>query len=179
MTSPLATSPPPLPRPSAPEAPEPDYLSFAWEDLSGIAREILPLFKRHWEELEEDKEGAPFEPDWDGLFACQLQRLLHVLTVRSDGVLVGYAFLFLQPNVMSVGRYRAFTERFWLDPDFRQGWLGVRLLREPEKKARALGATRLAASPTLRFAKDRGSLSKVFERLGYQPEDLVMVKTLE
>lgn len=171
-----APASPPLPEPSDLAPPD---AAFQWELLRDIAKELLPVFRRHHAEVEDFKELAPCEPDWDRLFAAELAGALHVLTVRSDGVLVGYAFLFVLPHLHSVSVLTAQIERFYIEPDFRAGWLGVRLLKEPEAKARELGARFLTVSPRVNFAKERGTIGRIVERLGYAPIETVYAKPLE
>lgn len=178
MTEQSAPASLPLPRPSDPAPPD-DGVGFQWELLRDIAKELLPLFQRHHAEVEDFKEIVPCDPDWDRLFAAELAGALHILTARSDGVLIGYAFLFVLPHLHSASVLVAQVERFWLDPDFRSGWTGIRLLREPEARARELGAKILAVSPRVNFAKDRGTIARIVERLGYAPLETVYAKPLE
>lgn len=178
MTTQLAPASPLPPRPSD-HAPPDDGLAFQWELLRDIAKELLPLFQRHHAEVEDFKEIVPCDPDWDRLFASEMAGALHILTVRSDGTLVGYAFLFVLPHLHSASVLVGQVERFYLEPDFRTGWTGVRLLKEPEARARELGAKTLSISPRMNFAKDRGTIGRIVERLGYAPIETVYAKPLE
>ena len=77
----------------------PDGVSFQWEKLASIARELLPLLHEHYAEVEEFKDALPLDPAWEALFEYERLGLLHIFTIRSDGILAGYSFVFMPPSL--------------------------------------------------------------------------------
>lgn len=157
---------PPLPRLSARALPD-DGITLQWERITGLAKEIAPLFRQHWQEIAIFQDEISLDPNWDLYFQFDIAGLLHVLTVRADGVLVGYAFLLLTPHLHYASTLYAHFDMFWLKPAFRRGWLGIKMLKEAERRARELKATVIHAQIKLHFLKERGTLARLFDRLGY------------
>lgn len=161
------------PRPSGRAAPE-----FQWERFPNIAAELPPLFKRHWQEVATNQDAVPLEIDWQRYYEMDLARVLHVLTVRVSGLLVGYLFVFIHPHQYYASTLHAQTDLYWLDPVFRRGSIGIRMFRELETYLRAHGVKVIMTNVKLHFQKERGTLGKLFERLGYVPEDVLYSKVL-
>lgn len=156
---------------------QPDGITFQWEKLPAIAAELLPLLKLHWEEIEDHKDILPLEPAWELMFSYEIANVLRCFTIRSDGLLVGYIFVMFPPSLhYSVGM--AWVERFWLRPEFRRGWLGIHLFKAAESLARDAGAKLIHIPFRLHFQRERGTLSKIFSRMGYTLSEAVYVKVL-
>jgi GNAT superfamily N-acetyltransferase len=83
-----------------------------------------------------------------------------VLVVDADGTLVGMLALLAYAHHLS-GEWVAGEVAFWIDPAYRG--LGLRLLRDAERWARAHGAARLELiAPT-------PDVETLYTRLGYAP----------
>lgn len=153
-----------------------DKLRFSWERFADIAKEFPPLFKKHWREIALHQDKIDLDPDWERYFALELQGILHVLTIRDGGRLVGYAFVMTTPHLHYASTLFAIYDMFWLDPDYRFGWDGIRMFKEVEKKMRELGVKVLMINYKIHFQADRGRLDKIFHRLGYAPTDILSSK---
>lgn len=172
-----AVSPRPL-RLSAPAPLEPELI-YAWEPFDRLVKELPPLFHRHWQEIALRKESVPLDPNWELFYFYASAGLLHVLTVRADGILVGYLFVLAGPHLHYASTKWAHVDMFWLDPLFRRGWAGVKMLIENEKHMRSIGAKVVVIPTKLHFLAERGGLGKLLKRLGYEPIEMVYSKTLE
>jgi GNAT superfamily N-acetyltransferase len=182
MTMQFVKAPPAPPRLSARVQPDPlwadDGLTLQWERVTGLAKEISPLFREHWDEIALFKDSVALEPNWDLYFQYDILGLLHVLTVRADGVLVGYAFLIISPHLHYASTRYAHFDMFWLRPAFRKGLLGYRLLKESVVKAKELKADVMYAAVKRHFKEDRGTVGKLLERLGFEAQETVYYKLL-
>lgn len=116
------------------------------------------------------------DPDWDRYFAYDLANVLHCLTVRSGGVLVGYVFVLVFPHLHYASTLWAQTDIFWLDPAYRQGLTGYRMLKETERYLKAGGVKMVCMNAKLHFETDRGTIGRLLERLGFKPMDIVYSK---
>ncbi len=163
MTTLSETPSPRPPRPSARERPEP--VVYAWERLSDILPEVAPLLRLHWREVQW-LPGLELDPDWEKGLAYEQAGVLFILTARKDGRLVGYIFSYILDSVFFSMPW-ASVQGFWLDPLQRTGWAGVRLFKEHEKGMIERGAKAISIEILLKIAKDRGTLGRVLERLGY------------
>ena len=68
------------------------------------------------------------------------------------------------------------SDIFWLDPSYRQGWAGIRLLKLTEKGLKEIGVKVLHFNAKLHFEASRGTIGKLFERMGYRPVETVYSK---
>jgi GNAT superfamily N-acetyltransferase len=154
-------------------------LRFTWERFGAISHECLPLFRRHYKEVANFQDKVPFDPDWERYFTYDLADVLNVLTVRDDKTLVGYAFVMVHPHPHYVSTLWAICDLFWLDPAYRFGWTGVNMFREVERHARERGVKVMQWGIKLNFEPDRGTIAKLFIRLGYTPTEMTVSKYLE
>ena len=141
-----------------------------------ISKELPVLFKRHWQEIAVNQDKIPLDPNWDLYFAYDLADILNVLTVRSNGVLVGYYFILIYPHLHYCSTAWAQTDIFWIDPAYRSGWTGVRMFREGERQAKARGAKVIKVIVKLFFEAERGTLGRILKRLGYANDEAVWSK---
>jgi len=152
--------------------------SLQWERLGPIAREFPPLFKKHYEELATHRQAIPLAPDWDKYHILDFDGNLRILTVRDNGMLVGYMFLILGPGLHYVTTLQAQVDMFWLDPLYRAGWFPMTMFRELERYCRELKVVRLFLSEKAHFERDRGGLGVIFKRLGFEVQDILWAKQL-
>lgn len=152
-------------------------LSFQWESFRVVSKEVLPLWRLHWEEIALDRDTVPLDPDWDVYYDMELRGILHVLTARSrSGRLAGYVFNQIGTHSHYLSTRFAHTEMFWLHPHFRRGWLPVRMMLENLAGLRAREATVATINFKLHFQDAR--VGKLLARLGYEPTDIVMRRKL-
>ena len=157
----------------------PEGVTLQWERLSEITRDLRPLLKRHWTEVEDHKDLLPLDPAWGLMLQYDLLTLLRVLTVRSDGVLVGYLFLFFPPSLHYSTSVISYVERFWLEPSLRKGWLGIQLFKEAETLAREAKAVLMLVPFRTSFLNRRGKgIGAILKRLGYKTEEITYAKVL-
>lgn len=169
--------PSPSPTASAGASPE---LTFKFEAFSALAREIRPLFARHWQEIALNKERIPLDPDWDRYLAYERACILQVVTARDGALLAGYLFSCVGPSLHYASTVHAVVDMFWLDPVYRSGWNGVKLFRAAEVGWRASSAKIVYAAEKLHFTNERGRAVKVLlRRLGFKPVEINWSKPLE
>ena len=65
-------------------------ITFQKELFRDIKLEIQPLLVQHWEEVAMYKDKVPLAPDWARYQDMEDNGVLHVVTVRDSGTLVGY-----------------------------------------------------------------------------------------
>ena len=154
-------------------------LVFKWERFGHIAQEILPLWKRHWKEIALHQERVPLDPDFERYYTYDLNNVLHILTVRDKGTLVGYVFLLVMPGHLHYcSTPWSVSDLFWLHPSYRFGWTGIKMLKEAEKGMRARGVKILQWSIKFHFEAERGTIEKLFTRMGYFPSEKILSKYL-
>ena len=117
------------PAPQSPPQPSGrEQLKCQWELLTVISREVMVLARRQQQEIGDSEQ--PLDPDWDRLFMEERERRFAVWTARNaKGTLVGYAFVFLTTSLWSRGIVLAMIKLFYLAPEWRTGWLGLKFMR--------------------------------------------------
>jgi GNAT superfamily N-acetyltransferase len=154
----------------------PAKLKISWERFGYFANELPPLFMRHWREIALHQDEIPLDPNWDRYYEYDLLGILQTLTVRSNGVLVGYVFMLVHPHLHYASTVWAQSDIFWLDPAYRSGWTGYKMLREIEAGMRRLGVKVVMVNTKLHFEASRGTIGKLFERLGYKATETIFAK---
>ena len=155
------------PRPSGTVAPKQDLapkFTVQPEELLAVAGELPPLFVRYGREINK----APADPDWEGLLRMTAVGMLKLVTARFDGALVGFAFSNIGRHIMYKSTPHGITFAVWLDPAYRTGWNGYRLLRFNRDFLHEIGCKRLCLSTE----SSNPRLGKVYERLGYKFDEL-------
>jgi GNAT superfamily N-acetyltransferase len=146
------------------------------ESFYKIARELPPLFERHYQELALDKDQFPLDPDWDRYFGMAATGTLRITTARFGEVLAGYIFNLVGPHLHYKSSLHGHIEMFWLDPAYRGGVFALRWFRENEKMLKDLGVKRVTVDEKHHF-KD-GRVGLIFRRLCYRPVETTFSKVL-
>lgn len=144
----------------------------AWSDALPELRHIFPLL---WEDVAVDKER--FRAKCDEAKYAQLESIgmLHLVTARDGGELVGFFLVFITPNAHYFGQGdMAFTDMYFVNPERRRGNIGLKLFSCMEQTLRAKGVVKIYSSHKIH--RDR---SAMFKLLGYKATDTVYSKCLQ
>lgn len=111
--------------------------------------------------------GIPLDPDWERYFYFEDMGVLHILTARRGDRLIGWAVLFVWPHIDARTVPFADVKTIWLDKPFREGILGMKLLKRAvdDMEAKGVRMTHVAA-------KDE-RFGKVLERLGFEAVETI------
>lgn len=137
-------------------------ISFCTESWSQVRHEIAPLWQRHHDELVQDKDRVPLAPDLAKYQAQDTAGSLHIVTARRRGALVGYVVAIVETHLHYRRTLCAFFDLYYLLPEHRAGWAGVRLFIEAERALKARGVQKLFSGTKL-----WQDASPIFERLGW------------
>jgi GNAT superfamily N-acetyltransferase len=119
-------------------------------------------------------EGLPFDPDVSGYGDLYDKGRLLVLTVRDDGVMIGYTIFVVLQHFHSKTLRSAFEEGLYLTPERRKGTLGVQLLVFAEAVLVQLGVGRVYMTERLALP-----LERLYVRRGYKLIARQWAKNLE
>lgn len=137
----------------------------------------------HWEEIEDHREVSPIDPDWSRYKALERAGQLKIGALFVGAKMVGYNIFFVYAPLHSRSTTWAISDVLWLDPDHRRGWAGVKLLKAAERGLRDMGAKVILYSvkddpPDLASKRQRGTASRLLQRLGYSSFDRSWSKAL-
>lgn len=152
-----------------------EHLAMLVERTVDVLREAREtgMLQRHWEELALDQNEVPLSPDWGRYWDLELQGALSTIAVRERSRLVGYSIMVLTSGLHYATCSEARMDIFWLSPEVRGRWGGVRLFRAHERELRRRGVRRVYVGSKLH----RDS-SRLFLRLGYKPVETWFSKML-
>ena len=148
-------------------------LTFGVENWAEAKAEIMLLWPLHWEEIANDKERIELAPDVEAYDRLGENGELHIIVARSAGKLVGYHFWFVKPHIHYKTTLMAFTDIFFLLPEFRRGRNGLNLFKFGEKSLKARGVKKLFIGSKLKL-----DLSTLFAYLGYAKTEVFYSKYL-
>jgi GNAT superfamily N-acetyltransferase len=144
----------------------------AWKDA---LPELLNLFPLLWEDVAVDKDKFRAQCDQSKYAALDQMGILHLVTAREAKRLVGYFLVFVQENAHYKGQgLMAFTDMYFLLPDYRGGGNGLKLFSFMEKTLREKGVVKIYSSH-----KNHREHEQMFKFLGYQPTDTIYSKCLQ
>lgn len=153
-----------------------EHLSIQPEDTVAVLQEAedTGMLRRHWDELALDKNAVSLAPDWRRYRHLNDQGVLSTMAVRERGKLVGYSIMLLTTGLHYKHCYEARMDVFWLAPEVRGRYGGVRLFRAHEKELKRRGVRRIYTG-----SKMHRDSSRLFLALGYKPVEIWFSKMLE
>ena len=147
---------------------------FQIEKWGDALPELGPLFHELWADVAVDQDRFTAKCDEAKYAALEQAGILHLVTARTEGKLIGYFLMFVTPNAHYHGAgLMGFTDMFYLRPEFRRGNTGMKMFAFMEQTLRDKGVVKLYTSHKLH--RDRGPMLKA---LGYKPTDMVYSKVL-
>lgn len=137
-------------------------MEYQVERFEDVIEEILPLLEAHWREVELYQDKINFNPDFNQYRLMQDMGLLHIVTVRDKGLLVGYFVSVMAPNIHHKDHTFATNDILYVDKDYRGRMLGARMFAFAEKELKKLGVDVIVI-----HTKTHMDFKPLLERLGY------------
>ena len=148
-------------------------VTVAPERFADVRDEIGALWLLHWQEIGQDKDVIPLDPDWDRYAALDASGHLAIVTVRKGGALIGYAFAIVDTHLHYRSTLFAALDLYFILPAHRGGRTALRLFQVLEAELKARGVVKAVGNTKL--AHDQGRL---FAFLGWREAERLYVKTL-
>lgn len=148
-------------------------ITFQKELFGKIMPELPELFYRHWEEVALDKEAIKLKPDWPTYLQMELLNILHMMTVRAEGKLVGYYIALVRPHLHYAESLTAWSDIFYLLPEYRRGLTGYQLFAETEDMLKKLGVQKSYV-----MTKAHLPITIIMKRRGYRFIERIYTKLL-
>lgn len=132
------------------------------ESTAECLEEIKPLLENNHEELSFNKDIIELSPDYDKYISLENLGMAHLITVRDDKVLVGYAVTLCVDNFQYKDHKFAVNNVMYLNKDYRSQGVGTGLIRYMENFYKNLGASVLEI-----HSNSKNPFDKLCEHLGY------------
>lgn len=147
-----------------------------WRDLRA---EMIPLLVRHWREVALNHAEVPLEIDEAKYRQHDEAGVLHIVTARRKGQLIGYHVAIVATHLHYATTLHGITDVYWVAPELRAGRLGLRLFQRVERELKAVatarGYPRIKLFTATKLHLDQGRL---FEHLGYKPVERLYAKVV-
>jgi hypothetical protein len=151
------------------------HITFQVENYAYAVGELKALYPEHWAEIAIDKERLPLDPDYERYLMLAEHGMLHLVTVRDAGALIGYHLAILQPHLHYRTSKTAFTDIYFVKRDYRAGTgIGLRLFREVTAALRRAGVQKIYTG-----CKVHHDISAVLERVGYRLTEKMFTLLIE
>lgn len=142
--------------------------------MAGRVDEFWALLEKHWHEVARNKQVMVLKPDRERYLQLEAQGgLLCLAAVDPDGEVVGYSVNFIGPHIHYVDLVVCNNDVLFLREDLRPSPIGLRLLKDTERLAKARGARLM-----LWHAKEDTALATIMPRLGYGVQDIIFSKEI-
>ena len=117
-------------------------IEYKVERMETCLDEMKPLFEEHWEEIAHHQDKIKLNPNYDQYYKMEEMGMVHVCTVRDDGILIGYFVTFMVPHVHYQDHIWAMNDILFLHPDYRgTKEIAFNLFMFAEKKLVELGVS--------------------------------------
>jgi GNAT superfamily N-acetyltransferase len=139
-----------------------------WRD----AQELIPI---HYEELSLDKDKVKIGINCKKYSEMEDLGMLHIVTMRlACGKMAGYYIAMILPHMhYQDAGLMAYTDMYFVAPEYRVGGVGVRLMIFVEETLRRREVVKAYITTKLKL-----DLSPMFEALGWKATDKVFTKFL-
>ncbi len=145
-------------------------LSFNEEGLRACYKDIEALSQEHYLEVATNQNVRELDIDWNAYFAMEN---LHVFTMRSDGLLVGYISIFIHNHPRYKSWIHAVSDVYYVVPEHR-GPDAVKFFQWMEREVRdKYGVMAIHIQDKIHQTRER-----FFTYLGYKPIEQVYEKVL-
>lgn len=148
---------------------------FHVENFETWHRDAEHLFQAHYEELSLDKDRVQYSLHCQRYLDMEAAGMLHIITIRLDGgKIAGYYIAMVLPHMhYKDAGLMAYTDMYFIAPEYRVGGVGAKLLVFVEETLRQRGV--LKAYITTKLKQDH---TELLEALGWKATDKVFTKFL-
>lgn len=141
-----------------------------WEDCKD---EMALLWPFHWEEVATNRDKVKLDVWFEAYDVLAKTGELVIVTARFAGFLIGYHWSIVRPHLHYKSSKTAYTDIFFLHPQYRRGFNFQNMLKFVEATWKDLGVQKAYISSKVKL-----DMSKIFERLGWSRTEVVYTKMI-
>ncbi len=138
-------------------------VTYQIENFYTLKEEVDELFKKHWEEIALFKDKMKLNPDWSFYEQLYLEGSLGLFTARKGKKLIGYFVVIAKAHPHYKDHIVASNDIIFIDPEYRKGLTGYKLIKFAKENLKELGVSVLAVN-----IKVHKPFDKLLERLGFE-----------
>jgi GNAT superfamily N-acetyltransferase len=134
--------------------------------------DALPMLEAHRIEISDN--DVPLDVNVKAYQQSEKLGLLRIYTARNDRGMVGYAAMFIHRGLHNQDNLQAAQDIFYVDPEWRGGMVGTRLLKFVEDQLRREGVQIVYQTVKIKHPM----LGQLLERSGYTATETVYQRRL-
>lgn len=151
-------------------------VELVWKSLKEMLDvNLCDLTRQSWEESWAANGVMDYDPDWDRYAKLEINGYLRMLAAVSDNDIVGYVSVTLDREFLDRKKKTAIVNAFFLSPEYRSGWNGIKFIKDIESHLKFIGAHRIMFSERTEM---KIRLGKIFTFLGYTDQEHLWIKNL-
>lgn len=116
-------------------------IEYKVEKLEECLEEIKPLLLDHYKEVAMYQDKIELAPDYDKYFSMEELGMLHIVTARDDGLLIGYFASFLINHIHYSNNVYAVNDILFIDKKYRNSKTGLGLFKFAESSLKEAGVS--------------------------------------
>lgn len=148
---------------------------FAVERWSTYVIDAPSLWQRHYKEVALDQDVIPLDMDIDRYAQLDALDMLHIVTVRRRGDLVGYFTAIKSPHLHYRSTLHALVDLYYLEPPWRRGTIALKLFGTAHRTLKERGVVKVLSGTKLHSGLDQ---TRLFEYMGYRLAEKSFTKLL-
>jgi len=146
-------------------------VTYLVEDWFSVKDEMSALWPTHWEEVATNRDKIKLNLDFDSYAQYARSGALHIVIARDQGKIIGYHASIIRPHLHYLNSLSAFTDVYYIDKEYRKGYVGIKLFRFVEESLRARGVQKMFTGTKLSL-----DMGKLFEFLGWTETERLYTK---
>lgn len=148
-------------------------ITYQKDTVEDVFRDIGETFVKHHEEVESFSKEVPLDIDRGQFEVLEAAGVLHTVSVRDDGNLIGYYVSMLTPHPHHKGSLFAVNDILYIAPEYRSSGVAAGMISFAEEDLRGIGVTVMSFS-----MKTAHPFKSLADYLGFEETDIVYSKYL-
>lgn len=150
-------------------------VTFQVERWATYVVDAPPLWRNHYKEVALNQAEIPLDMDLERYAKLDELDMLHIVTARTDGALVGYFTGIVTPHLHYKSTLHCLVDLYWLDPLWRRGTTALKLFGTAHRSLKERGVVKVMSGTKLHSGLD---MSRLFEFMDYSLAEKQYTKLL-
>jgi len=138
-------------------------ITYQVERFENVIDEVKPLLEAHYKEIALHQDKMQLNPDYKQYQGLQDLDILHIVTVRDEGILIGYFVSIIVPHLHYKDHVCANNDILFVAKEYRGSMIGIKMFKYAEKELKKLGVSVISL-----HTKVHADFGTILERIGYE-----------
>lgn len=111
------------------------------ESVTDCLEEIKPLLEDHYKEVAMYQDKILLNPDYEQYIELDAAGMVHLVTARDEGTLIGYFISFILPHMHYQDHKYAVNDILFIEESYRKAEVGLKLFQFVEEALKEEGVS--------------------------------------